>query len=372
MRVGTLVLLAAGLLSCSTAGPAAPPSSNPTPTSPAHTQAADLRTQLDLLLGEHVFIVAKESEAAIGHADEYTSYASLLAVNTHDLSTVVGRAFGNTAAIQFSQAWTAMNASLADYAIGLATHNQDKADSAMANVVNQSVPRLLLLLTSQLQTPAKAVTDGLKIEATALKALIDDALAAASSAGFAVSYGELHGAYGIAVSLGDALASGISREFPDKFPGDPAAPAANLRASLNNLLQERAYLTTMATDAVVNGRSAETGAVLNSLSVNSTSIDSALKNANLRTVWSSEAKAIASYAGNGDQASKQALMQSFASQLASTTGIQTSLVVDQVNATMRVIDDQRARSFAALFTDDRAAATAMQPLADSLAASVQG
>jgi hypothetical protein len=43
-----------------------------------------------------------------------------------------------------------------------------------------------------------------------------------------------------------------------------------------------------------------------------------------------------------------------------------ALVVNQVQATLKVIDDQRSKSTAALAADDRAAASAMQPVADAL------
>ena len=57
------------------------PSPAPSPSPSAPTQAADLRTQLDLLLTEHVVIVAKESAAAINHSAEYAGYTALLATN---------------------------------------------------------------------------------------------------------------------------------------------------------------------------------------------------------------------------------------------------------------------------------------------------
>ena len=72
---------------------------------PAHTQAADLRTRLDLLLSEQVMIIAKQAAAAVNHSDEYTAYTSLLAVNSADLSSLIAHAFGNTAGVQFAQVW---------------------------------------------------------------------------------------------------------------------------------------------------------------------------------------------------------------------------------------------------------------------------
>jgi hypothetical protein len=373
LRVGALIaLLGVALLSCSTFDSSARSSPNPTPSSPALSQAADLRTHLNLLFGEHIYIVAKESEAAVDHAGEYTSYANLLATNTRDLTSLMGRAFGNTTATQFSQAWTAYNGYLADYTIGVVTHDQEKANVAMSGLSNQSLPQLAQLITTATQIPLNQITESLKNQLTATKELIDDEFAAQSAMTYSVTYGELHSAYTIASGLGNTLALRISQQFPDKFPGDPSAKVVNLRASLNNVLQECAYLATMATDAAVNGRNAEVAQALSSISANTDLMGMELKNPRLKSIWALEVSAIESYAATGDPASKKTLTETFVSQLSSITATPESVISDQVTATIRAIDDQRAGSLTSLAGDDRAAATAMQPIADSLAGSSKG
>jgi hypothetical protein len=42
------------------------------------------------------------------------------------------------------------------------------------------------------------------------------------------------------------------------------------------------------------------------------------------------------------------------------------LIAGHVNATIKVVDDQRAKSSKTIAGDDRAAATSMQPIADSI------
>ena len=373
MRVGTLaVILGATLVSCSTLDSGARSSPNPTPSSPALSQAADLRTHLNLLFGEQVYIVAKESEAAVDHAGEYTGYANLLATNTRDLSSLIERAFGITTATQFSLAWTAYNGYLADYTIGVVTHDQGRANAAMSSLSSQSVPRLAEVITEASQIPINQITESLRNQLTATKELIDDEFAAASTLKYSLVYGGLHGAYTMASGLGNMLALRISQQFPDKFPGDLSAGAVTLRAVINNALQECAYLATMATEAAVHGRTAEVVQALSSFTSNTDLMDMELKHPRLKSVWSLEVSAIESYAATGDPASKKALTEIFVSQLSSIGATPASLISDQVNATIRVIDDQRSGSLASLADDERAAATAMQPLADSLAASAQG
>jgi hypothetical protein len=55
----------------------------------------------------------------------------------------------------------------------------------------------------------------------------------------------------------DPLSMAIVKQFPDKFPGDPMAPAATLRVELNNLGSEHVYLAGLAFDAALGGRSDE-------------------------------------------------------------------------------------------------------------------
>src|SRR5256885_9982097 len=124
-------MLGLALLACTSQGHA---STSPFASPTVQSQAADLRTHLDLLLGEQVMIVAKETAAAVNHSDQYASYTTLLATNSADLSGTIGRAFGNTSATQFGQAWNVQNGYLVDYAIGVVTHNDSQANSAMSGL----------------------------------------------------------------------------------------------------------------------------------------------------------------------------------------------------------------------------------------------
>ncbi len=92
------------------------------PSVPVESQAADLRNHLDLLLSEQVMIIAKETAAADNHSDSYTSYTSLLATNLSDLTELMRKAFGNSAANEFSQSWSKQNA----YLLFLSNHNLGK------------------------------------------------------------------------------------------------------------------------------------------------------------------------------------------------------------------------------------------------------
>jgi hypothetical protein len=371
-----LAALVVSLTACSGAGSGSPASSSRTATTPgaasslAATKAADLRVHLDLLLGEQVLIVAKESAAAVNHSDQYVPYTVLLTTNTDELTALLSSAFGNTAASELAQTWGVQNAYLVDYAIGLVTHNAAKASGAISGLQTGFVPQFAQQVTDLAQLPQDPVAQLLTEQVLELKLLID----AQAAQTFGAIYPALHTAYAQSQRLGDALAGRIAQKFSDKFPGDPLAAPVEVRVSLALLLQESSYLSTMTTEAVVAGRASEVAAATAALAANADSLGTAfarLKGNAAATrfdqVWAARDAALLGYAAAGDAASKQSLTQSTASELAALGGIPQALLADQANAIVTAIDDQRARSVTAVAGDDRAAATAMQPIADALA-----
>jgi hypothetical protein len=363
LRLAALGALTVVLLACSnsSAGPVSVASPSAARNA-ASTPAADLRVQLDLLLAEQVMIVAKESAAATNHSDDYASYTALLTTNSIDLAGVMRRAVGSTGADQFAQAWNTQNGYLVDYAIGVVTHNDDKANAAMSGLTGKFVPQFAQLISGLSGLPLDAVTQLTSQQALEDKTFIDDVFAQ----NYVSFYSHLHKAYAHTSRFGDALAVQIAQKFPDKFPGDPSQRAADVRVSFNQLLEERSYLATMVTDAVVNGRTAERPQALAGVAANSAAIGAALKDQQFTQAWSQEALALEAYAASNDATTKRALTETFVSQLASVMGISQGLIANQVTATIRVVDDQRAKSSKTIAGDDRAAATSMQPIADSI------
>ncbi len=373
MRLLALAAATLALLACTSSPGSSTSSSSRTTTpaagNPADSQAADLRTHLDLLLGEQVLLTAKQSAAAVNHSDSYAGYTTLLATNGSDLAGALGAAFGNTAADQFSQAWTIENGYLVDYAIGVVTHNQAKANGAMSGLVNGFVPQFAQLVTNLTQLPLDPITQLLTQQVLEDKVFIDDQFAGKPGSAFL----DLHTAYLQSARLGDAMAPRIAQKFPDKFPGDASAPAVDRRVTLNLLLQEHAYLATMAGDAIARGAGADLAAVTTALAANADSLGTTfteLVNAGagtqFDTVWAARDAALIAYAKGGDDASKQALTQSFVTQFSSLAHVTPAPVADQVIATIKVIDDQRSKTSDPLPADDRAAAAAMEAIADAV------
>ncbi|MFI5281731.1 MAG: hypothetical protein ACHQ0J_01205 [Candidatus Dormibacterales bacterium] len=369
------------LMACASPAASTPVTPNPgtaaaTPTDLSTSKAADLRTRLDLLLGEQVFIVAKESAAASEETDAYPGYVALLSANESDLADLFRQAFGNTAATQLGAAWSQMNRDLVEYAVGLITHKQSQADISSADLANVASPAIASLLSSLTRLPPAQVTQRLAQVVAGTKSVATDA----AVQNFPTLYTDLHAAHDQAPGFGDMLSSQIVRLFPDKFPGDLSVPSVTYRVSLNGLMQEHAYLATMATGATIAGRSADRVAATTSLAANATALGAAFNagfgataGSRLAKLWAGRYATLLNYAA-GDTTARVALTQQFVSQFSAVAGVAPSELGDQATAALMVVDDQRAKAYTTLATDDRAAATGMQPIADALSArgSVQG
>ena len=381
LTVGALLVLT--LMSCTTpTGPAAssPSATSPSPAalSPAESKAADFRTRLDLLLGEHVIAIAKESNAA-GRSDEFSSYLHLLTANGSELTELMRSAFGDTGASTFDRIWTAQNDSFVKYTIGLVTHNKSESDAAMSSLAANFIPQLSQFLATSAEMPLDLITQLATQHVLETKALIDDQFAQS----YTRAYADLRVVYAQASRIGDALAPKIILRFPDKFPGDPATKAVDVRVSMNNLLQENAYLATSATSAAAGGRTAEQAAAVRALGDNagdlSTLFNSLFGEAigtRFDQVWAAKNAAMIAYStASGPTARQDALgrltgdfVTQFSALVMDATGLSSATFVPavaaHVEATIAALDDQRSKSWPKLGDDDRAAASSMQSLAD--------
>jgi hypothetical protein len=372
----SLAIAALLLGACTMARPGPTPTpipiSSPTPSAtPADSKAANLRIQVDLLLGEHVMVVAKQAVAASNHTDDYTGYLTLLTANANSLAEIIRSGFGNGPAAQVEQAWTIQNGYLVDYTIGLATHNDDKSNGAMSGLTNGFVPQFAQVITSLIQLPAAQVTQLVTQQVTQMKAVIDEEVAQS----YPKMYSDIRAAYADRLRLGDGLAIRMAQQFPDKFPGDPSSKAVDARVSLNYLLQEHSYLATMTTNAAAsqrpseqNGAAAALGANADALGKFFTEMLGAGAGTQIAQLWGARNSDLIAYATSGDAAARQGLTDKFVTGFYALApvpvGVETAR--EQVNATIKVVDDQRAKAFKQVAGDDRAAASAMRAIADRI------
>jgi hypothetical protein len=374
MLIRILALAAVLLAACSMwgSGPMQSPiptdSASPSPT-PANSKAADLRTKMNLLLGEHVMVVAKQATAAANKTDEHSSYTSLLIANTNSLVDLIRSAYGNTAATQFEKSWGIQNGYLVDYTIGLVSHNDAKSNGAKSGLANGFVPEFAKLITSLTQIPVDQVTQHETRQMTVMQAVIEDAAAQS----YPKMYVDLRAVYAITSGVGDLLATRTVQLFPDKFPGDPATKAVDMRVSLNVLLQEHSYLATMTTDAAAAARTTEQAGAAAALGANAdalgklfTDMSGAGAGNQIAQLWGARNSDLINYATSGDTTARQNLSEKFITRLYGVAPLASDTAREQVLSTIKVIDDQRAKNFKLVAGDDRAAAAGMQAVADRI------
>lgn len=383
----TLAALAAvALVSCSGlpqshASPSTATSASPIASNQGESKAADFRIRLDLLLGEHVMLMAKQSSAPARQA-EYTGYLRLLTANSTDLTELVRSALGDSVATRFAQIWSAQNDDLVTYTIGLVTRDKTKSDRALTDLAGTFVPQFSQFLSDVTQIPTASIAPLLTRNMLEMRQMLNDQFAQS----YPRLYADIRSLYAHAAGVGDTIAPRITAAFPDKFPGNPTSPAANLRASLNIDWEEHSYLGTMRTSAVVGRRSAEQAAATGALAENANTINATLADAmgaaaamRFRLAWAAANAATIGYASAANATSKQraltvltdASVAQLSGWLADSTGVAADVsrpvLEAQLAALVTVIDDQRAKSWSTVAADDRAAETSTEVVADLVA-----
>src|SRR5258708_35529498 len=129
----------------------------------------------------------------------------------------------------------------------------------------------------------------------------------------------------------------------------------------------------MVSDAGVDGRGAEGAAALGGVG----GVRGALApvigfllgpdgRAGFPGIWGIRDADLFAYSNSSDAGARQRLTGSFVSQCSALTHAPAPAVRDRVVATLKVMDDQRAKASKNVAGDDRSAAAAMQSIADQI------
>jgi hypothetical protein len=243
-------LIFASLISCATAQKEAMVAKEPTSATPA----AALRTTLNGLLQEHVFLAADATGAALGGRQaEFEAAAAALDGNSVDLAKANGSVYGPEAEAAFLPLWRKHIGFVVDYTVGVATKDTAKQEKAVNDLVAYTQEFGAFLNSASPSLPADAVAELVKGHILTLKEVID----AQAAGDFTKAYTSLRAAAAHMPMIADAHASAIVKQFPDKFPGEADSPAAGLRSGLNLLLREHVFLAAAATNAALGGRGTE-------------------------------------------------------------------------------------------------------------------
>ncbi len=351
------------------------------------SDAANLRTDLNYLLGEHLILASKATGAAIGgRTEQFEAYGGLLNTNGTDLGAAVGSIFGQEAEDEWNRIWSAHNGFFVDYTTGVATDDVELQEQAKDDLATIYVPEFSAFLAGATGLPEDALAEGITEHVDTTIAIID-----AQGAGDAeATYEAIRTAYAHMQMLGDTLAPAIAEG--NEIAGDAMTAGVDFRVALNQLLQEHLYLASFATDAAIDGREDEFAAAGAALNTNGTDLGAAVGSVfgqeaedEWNRIWSAHNGFFVDYTtgvATGDMAMQDQAVEDlttiyvpeFSAFLAGATGLPEDAlaegITEHVNTTIAVIDAQGAGDAAAAAEADRAAGMHMRMLGDTLAPAI--
>ena len=185
------------------------------------TPASELRTQMNRLLDEHVYLAMAATDTALdGRGDEYKGAVSALDANSAQLGGLISSAYGDAAGKAFLDGWRRHIGFFVDYTQGVAGKDQPKRAKAVADL-NQYAKDLADLLNSANGLPKDAVIGLVQSHAIALCTVID----AQGSGDSASQYAKSRIAADQVRQIGDPLTEATVLKFPDKFSSPPQVSA---------------------------------------------------------------------------------------------------------------------------------------------------
>jgi hypothetical protein len=360
------------------------------------SKAADLRTTVNLLLGQHISLAIKAVDAALnGRTQDFDAYGTALNTNGTDIGALIGQVYGAAAQNSFNGIWSAHDADFVEYTQGLATQSTAMQKDAVLKLETVYVPQFSDLIAGATGLPTGTVTSLVTDHILTTKAVIDD-LAAKN---YTKAAPDLRTAYAHMQMIADPLAEAIAAQHPDLFPGDPKNKGVDFRVALNNLLQEHLFLATAATQDALIGNTAEFNALGTALNQNGTDLGAAVGSVygsaaqtQFNGIWSAHNADFVEYTqalATGNDANKTdavnklttVYIPQFASFLAGATNLPsatlTSLLTDHITTTKAVVDAQfadvknsTAASATAIATADVTAGKHMEMIGDPLAKAI--
>ena len=352
-----------------------------------NSPAANLRTDLNHLLGEHLILAAKATGAALdGRGEQFEAYGGLLNTNGTDLGAAIGSIYGDEAEDEWNRIWSAHNGFFVDYTTGVATDDAALADGAVEDLTTIYVPEFSAFLAGATGLPEDAVAELVTDHVLQTKAVVD----AQAAGDWEAAYEAIRTAYAHMSMIGDALAPAIAEG--NDIEGDATSAAVDFRTALNGLLQEHLFLASFATDAAIGGRSDEFAAAGGALNTNGTDLGAAIGSLfgadaedEWNRIWSAHNGFFVDYTtgvATDDQAVidqavadlTEVYVPEFSAFLAGATGLPedvlAELITEHVLTTAAVVDAQGAGDAAAAANADRSAAQHMRMLGDPLAEAI--
>ena len=180
------------------------------------TKASGLRSTLNTLFQEHIYLAAAATGAALGGREaEFKAAAAALDANSVSISKAIGSVYGQGAEEAFLPLWRKHIGMVVDYTVGVATNDKAKQDKAVADLIGYTQDFGAFLQSANPNLPKSVVADLVKHHVVTLKEVID----AQASKDQVKTYTAMRTAAGHMQMIADPLAEAIVKQFPDKFGG---------------------------------------------------------------------------------------------------------------------------------------------------------
>jgi hypothetical protein len=178
------------------------------------TKASGLRSTLNTLFQEHIYLAAAATGAALGGRDaEFKAAAAALDANSVAISKAIGSVYGQGAEDAFLPLWRKHIGMVVEYTVGVATNDKAKQDKAVADLIGYTQDFGAFLQSANPNLPKSVVADLVKHHVVTLKEVID----AQASKDQAKTYLAMRTAAGHMQMIADPLAEAIVKQFPDRF-----------------------------------------------------------------------------------------------------------------------------------------------------------
>ncbi len=178
------------------------------------TKASGLRSTLNTLFQEHIYLAAAATGAALGGREaEFKAAAAALDANSVAISKAIGSVYGQGAEDAFLPLWRKHIGMVVEYTVGVATNDKVKQDKAVADLIGYTQDFGAFLQSANPNLPKSVVADLVTHHVVTLKEVID----AQASKDQAKTYLAMRIAAGHMQMIADPLAEAIVKQFPDKF-----------------------------------------------------------------------------------------------------------------------------------------------------------
>jgi hypothetical protein len=211
--------------------------------------ATQIRVALDRVLAEHAFLIVQVMRTGLTPGPEFKAAADALDANTNDLVAAITSVYGEAAGTAFAEQWRNHIAFLVDYARALSKKDTSAAKLADSQL-HQYVVTFSTILAGAVHLPEAAVEGLIREHVEQL-----EQIAGFEASRFGEAYPGILMTYQHMFMIGDALATAIVAQSPDRFPGRQFAfsSAIDLRIKLDRLFGAQTELASLAMRAKVNG-----------------------------------------------------------------------------------------------------------------------